>query len=210
MKKFVAFMLVLCVGSVASAALQLSVDGVKEPVDSEIIIRPSETVIIDIWTNTAISLSGTTVWAAVIEPSLGSLGGNGHYSGPAGTYFDPLFQADQDNFSGNLYNNLDGLSMFPGKAGVQGNFTIWNSGAILDEFGEPIGTYPTIAANTTLFDGIVFHCLGVGDVTIELYQVSVSTGSSVLRDSVVIHQIPEPMTLGLLGLGGLLLRRKMA
>ena len=52
-----------------------------------------------------------------------------------------------------------------------------------------------------------FHCDGDGDVTINLYD---PTGATVI-DTILIHQpIPEPMTIALLGLGGLLLRRRKA
>lgn len=54
-----------------------------------------------------------------------------------------------------------------------------------------------------LVHGIIFHCDGVGDVTVSLYD-----GEGGFLDSVTIAQIPEPMTLALLGLGGLFIRRK--
>jgi hypothetical protein len=55
----------------------------------------------------------------------------------------------------------------------------------------------------TVIDQIIFHCEAPGDVTLTL------TGDvSGVFDTQVIHQIPEPMTIGLLGLGGLFLRRR--
>jgi len=207
MKKLLVLVLVLAMASLANGALQLSVNGDKNPVDSQINIRPSDELIIDIYTTTSISAAGTTLMAAVLTPGTGTLGGNGHYVGGDGMYYDPTFGTDQSNLSGILYNNLNGLeSIFPGKIGIQATTTIWNSGVIPDS--DPEASYPNYAAGTTLFDGIVFHCEGLGDAMLQLYTVNVSTGATTLRDTVIIHQVPEPATLAILGLGALLLRRK--
>ena len=49
------------------------------------------------------------------------------------------------------------------------------------------------------------HCSGEGDFVVDLYD---PTGGTVI-DTLTVHQIvPEPMTIALLGLGGLLLRRR--
>jgi hypothetical protein len=52
-------------------------------------------------------------------------------------------------------------------------------------------------------DAKEFHCMAEGDAIIELWDESLSK-----IDEVVIHQIPEPMTVTLLSLGGLFLRRR--
>ena len=54
---------------------------------------------------------------------------------------------------------------------------------------------------------ILFHCKAPGDVTINLYDENWTYPTI---DSITIHQIaiPEPMTVALLGLGGLFLRRR--
>jgi hypothetical protein len=68
-------------------------------------------------------------------------------------------------------------------------------------------------ADGVYFQDILFTCSAAEDVTVYLYDIgttwSIADG---LIDSVVIHQaaVPEPMTMALLGLGGLLLRRRMA
>jgi hypothetical protein len=51
---------------------------------------------------------------------------------------------------------------------------------------------------------IEFHCDGEGDVVFDLRD---STGNTTV-DTLTVHQIPEPMTIALLGLGGLFLRRR--
>ena len=48
-----------------------------------------------------------------------------------------------------------------------------------------------------------FHCDGTGDVVVDLLDFGFGA-----LDSITIHQIPEPMTMALLGLGGLFLRRR--
>ena len=51
---------------------------------------------------------------------------------------------------------------------------------------------------------VVFHCTGEGELLINLYDPS---GYNVI-DTIAVTQIPEPMTIALLGLGGLLPRRR--
>ena len=82
------------------------------------------------------------------------------------------------------------------------------------------GTDPTLGSYI-LLDNILVHCLGPGDVTLSLiaagpvYYHDDTAGAfstlyqaGTILDSIVIHQVPEPATLALLGLGGLFLRRR--
>jgi len=48
-----------------------------------------------------------------------------------------------------------------------------------------------------------FHCEGEGDVTLYAFN-----DNFVVEDTQVIHQVPEPATLAILGIGGLLLRKR--
>ena len=54
-----------------------------------------------------------------------------------------------------------------------------------------------------VFGAVEFHCEGEGDVIITLYDEGFSP-----VDTLTIHQTPEPITIALLGLGGLFLRRR--
>ena len=70
-----------------------------------------------------------------------------------------------------------------------------------------VGTDPTTNVNSIgLLGEYEFHCDGEGSVQIDLTDSSLTA----VLDSLTITQsvIPEPMTLALLGLGGLLLRRR--
>jgi hypothetical protein len=56
----------------------------------------------------------------------------------------------------------------------------------------------------------IYHCVGPESeyVTITLWDATNDPTYTTPEDTIVIHQIPEPATIALLGLGGLLLRRK--
>jgi hypothetical protein len=59
-----------------------------------------------------------------------------------------------------------------------------------------------------VFDQIEFRFEGPGDAVIQLWHSPDFGFSWVLDDTLTVHQIPEPITMALLGLGGLFLRRR--
>lgn len=186
MKKLLVLMLVLGLASFASAALQLSVHtnppggetwDPMNPEDSEITISPSQTLLIDIWTDSPIySGVGEGYFLLGVSVTKGVLSGG-----------ESLYPDDVQYYSGL------GTDYLP--AGEAGDLVA-------------IGTFRTSASpiTGTIVNTILFHCESEFDGVINLYETDWVTPT--LIDSVVIHQIPEPATIALLGLGGLLLRRR--
>jgi hypothetical protein len=66
-------------------------------------------------------------------------------------------------------------------------------------------TAPPPAFNGKVVDLIDFHCEGPGVVTVSLLNPD---NLAVAYDTQIINQIPEPATIALLCLGGLLIRKK--
>lgn len=191
MKKLLVLVLVLGLASVASATLQISVNGNPDPVDSMIILDPAgiaapSTVVLDIWTDTGLPLNSALDYVLICDSSLGSITGGVKVTPPQGMAWVAGVVPDA---AGNYYNIPEGYQ------GV-GFASVANPNAI------PV--------NQKIFDEILFTCLlAPNDVTIVLGIVNGDgeyTGEN--YDSIVIHQIPEPATIALLGLGGLLLRRR--
>jgi hypothetical protein len=187
MKKLLALLLVLVVTSAASATLQISVNGEKEPVESQITIGPSDHITLDIWTDADIQPFEAIPWMLVCEVVGGDITG--------GT-------------SVHAAMTISGLTKdFEKIIPPEGQEGIWGLAANT--------TVIPVEAGTTLADLIDFHCLGCPpggpvpcDIVISLYDAPDGAPPTTLFDSVVIHQTPEPASMLLLGLGGLLLRRR--
>ena len=201
MKKLLALVLVLGMASigmasVAGAALQISVHtnppgqetwDPMNPEDSLIEIMPSDTLMLDVYTAEDIPAFGGTAWALVVEVAQADISGG-----------VLVFDSINNKIEGPTGDNPDVIP----PAGLEG---VW--GSIFNMEFVPI------AAGTVFVDEILFHCTNLGDATVSLYKTSsgVQITEADLLDRVVIHQIPEPMTMALLGLGGLgLLRRRRA
>ena len=179
-------------GQCKLGSLDISVNGNHEPADSEYTLMPSQILTLDIHVNADIVPMGPGEgdWILVCNPAVGTIAG-----GVAVPYGDVTLIGPVPTLG-----NVVGL---PAELdGVAGSIILF-------------GTTIRIPASTILFNGIIFHCEDDGtlphDVVISLERITPDweyTGE--IYDQVIIHQIPipEPMTLTLLGLGGLLLRRR--
>jgi hypothetical protein len=186
MKKLLALVLVLGMASMANAALTLSVsrDGGQtyEPaVSSEITLLVSETIWIGIGNDA--SVPGGWVAAPGI-PAPGNVPNElGEWTGNHLIYSPPgLTTASATwvaDYYGTIYYDLDYWSL---------NNSVPS----------------TVPSEPGVVFGLEFHCKGVGDVDIVLPSDPFGNPEAILT----IHQIPEPMTMALLGLGGLALIRR--
>ena len=177
MKKLLVLMLVFGIASMATAGLQISVEGNPDPVDSEYTLLPSEELILDIH---ATGEGNAVYYALVADQAVATISG-GMLVGDASL-----------DMSGYLYMFAPYIGIeVPPMGGIMGNVTFL-SGVIPDG---------------AIVDGILFHCEGPDDALISLYSSLDSAGWQ-LEDTLIIHQIPEPITMALLGLGGLFLRRR--
>jgi hypothetical protein len=195
MKKLLGLVLVLAMASLASASFLISVDGNVDP-SYDITLSPSADVNINIdgvgngnasqgfWLlaqNTGIISGGTTeyIGAAGPPPVPGSLN---EIATKTTAGWVAYYEWEEEQFTGIGY------------AGVT------SASAIV--IGHGSGT--PLNLNGVLVDNILFHCEGFGTVTLTL----LSNDFAQVFDTQIIHQIPEPATIALLCLGGLLLRKK--
>jgi hypothetical protein len=197
MKKILALLLVLAVAQVASAGFMISVNGVPNPT-APVVLAPSGHATIDIH---GVGNTGATTELYLVCQGPGMLAG-GTIVYP-GTFPVPCeistksAAAYEAGWEGWLWGGEVGETGF-GLLGVT-----WATYAVI---GSTVNPQPLL--NGLLADGIDFHCEAVGPVTLSLW----SFGETyVLYDTQEIIQTPEPITMSLLGLGGLaLIRRRHA
>ncbi len=183
MKRLSVLLCVICVVPSAEAALLISVDGVIDIPFAEVKLKPDETAVIGIHGD---GLTPHPVGAYLLVEGPGSIDGHTMvYPGSLASYDDlPFPWIDFGPIT------IDEFRDFLGKPDLMDlSFIILADGVM-----------PPAPLDGPLVDDIIFHCGGLGDVTLTLIGDDFAT----IYDTQDIQQVPEPMTLLLLGLGGLL------
>jgi hypothetical protein len=187
MRNLVVLMMVLGMASLASASLQISVGGDYGVAETS--ITPGTHLTLDIGTTSDITPGVGEGYYALVATAGGTIDYTTGFTVAA-------YSADGGvnvEHSAPVSQYVTGLGA--GEDGVGG--------------GVLLSLLSSIPAGT-IFDGIDFLCNTQGDTTLKLYTLDSSFGVSGVADTVVVHQIPEPVTIALFGLGGLLLRRRIA
>lgn len=185
MKKLLVLLVVLGLTSFANAGLIFTIDG--EPQPPVITLAPSETVVLDL------HLDGVqNIQCYQLTYTL---------SNEQAEFLNPAMAFDNVVFPWG--------SIAPGKVNAydQDGICSWVEIAADNIFSAAQGPLD-------LMDGLILHCLDSTPVTMTV-TVSASTtiNGELIPVGTILHeldiiQVPEPMTIALLGLGGLLLRRR--
>jgi len=227
MKKLLALLLVLGMASMVQAGFILSVDGLPAP--DVIEIEPSQHITLDIHITPGTVFNGGD-FAIRLNSNQAALNG-AEVVFPLATmktFLMGTWVLEDNAATGITYSTVKNTAT---EYMLSGGSLTWNSTNNATKEGPWFGGYiPAVEANSypVLMDGLDLHCLEATDVVVELvapYGISkllynasgVVIGSEkiiqdgTVMDSIIVHQIPEPMTMSLLGLGGLaLLRRRRA
>jgi len=179
-------MLVLGIASMASAGLTLSVNGQPNP--GVITLEPSDTIVLDVHAMPGFGLGDFLISLSNAQGSL-----------------DPSQVVLSDAYTTMYIPNYGAITQPWGLAWA----SVGNLPDDAQHFSLGGGNLPPTVTlyDELIMDGLVFHCEEPTDVIITLEEY-LGAGEYALLDQIIVHQIPEPITIGLLGLGGLFLRRR--
>jgi len=183
MKKLLILMLVLGLASVANATLLFTIDGEEQP--PEIWLEPSDAISLDLHI-----AAGDNMLSYDIAYNLSNA------------------QAELITTGGYGYAEIS----FPATFDLMGYVVSAAPESVRISATQFMGL--PLEGPQILMEDLVLHCLEATDVelavvvmgTTDLNGIEYEVGE--VLHTLVIHQVPEPMTVLLLGLGGVLLRRR--
>ena len=178
---------ILCLVPSANAGLFISVNGVVEPPFAEVKVQPGETAVIGIHGD---GLTPAPIAAYLLVEGPGSIDGHTMvYRGSLATYQDfPLTGIDMEPWPPPEEQLRQARELLGRPELMDLSFITLANGVI-----------PPAPLKDLLVDNILFHCEGLGNVTLTL----ISDDFTTVYNTQDIQQIPEPVTLLLLGLGSL-------
>ena len=221
MKKLLVLVLVLGMASLVQAAPVMSFDLVPTGGEAGHGFCPDDPLLPSEWVELDVVYSGTMPLFSSGMLYL-TITGDGEWCGPDAGAYQPVPGVPIEE-AWTVHPNFTQAAMVPG----------YNSMTKIDSRNIEIGgntapyTFVQVMPGEIIFDHLNIHCTGIEDVVVTLTTAPnpdnpVGTpiywdGATQVEDlealgsSITIYQIPEPMTMSLLALGGLgLLRRRRA
>ena len=198
MKKLLILMLILGLTSIASATISLSISvDVDGPGGADPVINPAYTEITlteSDWVT--INVEGTVPYT---EPTTVYLVAQGPATMSGGT----MLQGDGMILD---YSPAEELDVGYTWQDFMDSLGLTNVSETIAYIGLYDSTTPFTDLTGVIMDLRELHCDGIGDVKLTLVDGEAYYGT--VYAEAWIHQVPEPITIALLGLGGLFLRRR--
>jgi hypothetical protein len=191
MKKLLVVLAVLAIATVANAGLKLSVEGVEAPTGAQIAMGATQVIGVNAAGESA-TLSGMVIFegaGAAVDSTGMSIINMGFTGGADSNY---IIDVSTDSA-----------------------YVDWAKGFGFDPFAVMyyeiinVAVPPAVIPDGMIIDGLkLSSSADQGMITITMIDTGADQGAGAILFDQKIEQIPEPITIALLGLGGLFLRRR--
>lgn len=189
MKKFLVLLIVFCLASMAQAGLVFTVNGAPQP--AEIDLNPSEILELDLELTAGSTIAGYQLMYTLSNEQAELIDDGASVSYP--DIEEPMTDIEFPwaSFMAGKVNSRDDVGVRSWVEITASNFGNYSAGPLV------------------LMRELYVHCLEETDVILTIVGVADLDGVEgvAVDHTLIIHQ-PEPMTIALLGLGGLFLRRR--